>query len=111
MGRRTPVVPLLSASLRERSIRNAYSVSIMATRTKRSGQDRKRVSKQAHEIGYTGAKVAKKAGASRAEGKRAVKQAKKQTRTVSRRRWRSVQKRSRRSWRNRRANRLGTLTR
>ena len=57
---------------------------IMATKPKRSGQDGKRVSKQAHEVGYTGAKVAKKAGASRAEGKRAVKKAKKQTRTVSR---------------------------
>ena len=58
--------------------------NIMATTTKRSGQDRKRVSKQKHEIGYTGTKVARKAGTSPAAGKAAVKKAKKQTRSVSR---------------------------
>jgi hypothetical protein len=56
----------------------------MATKAKRSGQDRKRVSKQKHEIEHTGGKVAKKTGASRAEGKRAVLRAKKQTGSASR---------------------------
>ena len=56
----------------------------MATKTKRGGQDRKRVSKQKRELSHNGGKVAKKAGASAAEGKRAVKKAKKETGTVSR---------------------------
>jgi hypothetical protein len=70
--------------MRERIEFNAYSDATMATKTKRSGQDRKRVSKQKHELGHTGSKVAKKTGASRAEGKRAVVRAKKETRSVSR---------------------------
>lgn len=56
----------------------------MATKTKRSGSDRKRVSKQKHEVEYTGSKVAKKAGTSRSKGKAAVTKAKKQTKSVSR---------------------------
>jgi hypothetical protein len=56
----------------------------MATKSKRSGQDRKRVSKQKHEIGHTGNKVAKKVGSTRHGGKRAVTRAKKETRSVSR---------------------------
>ena len=56
----------------------------MATKTKRSGQDRKRVSKQKHEIGHTGAKVASKTGATRSEGKWPVVRAKKEIRGVSR---------------------------
>ena len=56
----------------------------MATKTKRSGQDRKRVSKRKHEIGHTRNKVAKKVGTSGQEGKRAVARAKKETRSVSR---------------------------
>jgi hypothetical protein len=56
----------------------------MTTKTKRRGQDRKRVSKQKHEIGHTGSKVAKKVGTSRQEGKRAVTRAKKETGSVSR---------------------------
>jgi hypothetical protein len=51
---------------------------------KSRNQDRKRVSKQSHELNYTGRKVAKKAGTSVKKGKAAVKRAKKQTRTVSR---------------------------
>ena len=61
-----------------------YSDATMATKTKRTGQDRKRVSKQKHEIGHTGTKVAKKTGATGAEGKRAVARAKKELRSVSR---------------------------
>ena len=64
----------------------------MATKSRRSGQDRKRVSKQSHEIGHTGGKVAKKAGASRKAGTRAVRKAKQQTRTVSRK---NVERRAR----------------
>jgi hypothetical protein len=56
----------------------------MPTKTNRSGQDRKRVSKQKHEIGHTGRKVATKVGTSTQEGKRAVSRAKKETRSVSR---------------------------
>jgi hypothetical protein len=56
----------------------------MPTKTKRGGQDRKRVSKQKHEISHTGSKVAKKVGTSRQEGKRAVSRAKKETGSVSR---------------------------
>ena len=56
----------------------------MATKAKGSGQDRKRVSKQKHEIRHTGTKVAKKVGTSAQEGKRAVSRAKKETRSVSR---------------------------
>ena len=48
------------------------------------GQDRKRVSRQKHEISHTGKKIADKTGATRTEGKRAVVQAKKEIRSVSR---------------------------
>lgn len=70
-----------------------YNRNIMATTKKttkkpaakkRPTQDRKRVSKQKHEIGFTGTKVAKKAGKSPAAGKAAVKKAKTQTRSVNR---------------------------
>jgi hypothetical protein len=63
---------------------NRYCLTTMVTKSKRSGQDRKRVSKQNHEIEHTGNKVAKKVGTSRQEGKRAVTRAKKETRSVSR---------------------------
>lgn len=57
----------------------------MATKTKsRTGSDRKRVSGEKHEISYTGTKVARKTGVAPARGKAAVKKAKKQTGTVSR---------------------------
>lgn len=56
----------------------------MATKTKRSSQDRKRVSKQKHELQHTGVKVAKKVGTSTQAGKRAVSRAKKDTGSVSR---------------------------
>lgn len=56
----------------------------MPTKTKRGGQDRKRVSKQSHEIGYTGKKVARKVGTTSAKGKVAVKRAKQQTGSVAR---------------------------
>ena len=58
---------------------------VMATQKTRSGGDGKRVSSQKHEINYTGRKVAKKTGATQAKAKKAVKRAKKQTGTVSRR--------------------------
>ena len=56
----------------------------MPTKTKRSGSDRKRVSKQSHELNYTGKKVARKAGTTVRKGKAAVKRAKAGTRTASR---------------------------
>lgn len=57
----------------------------MPTKAKRSGQDRKRVSKQSHEIKHTGSKVAKKAKTTAKKGRKAVSRAKKQTGAVSRR--------------------------
>jgi hypothetical protein len=56
----------------------------MPTKSPRRKQDRKRVSSQKHEIGYTGRKVAKKTGSTVRAGKKAVKKAKRQTGTVSR---------------------------
>lgn len=56
----------------------------MPTKTKSKSQDRKRVSGQKHEINHTGEKVAKEAGTSHQEGKRAVTRAKKETGSVSR---------------------------
>jgi hypothetical protein len=55
------------------------SVSTMANTS-----DGKRVSKQKHELNYTGGKVAKQAGVSRTKGKKAVKKAKGQTGSVNR---------------------------
>lgn len=49
----------------------------MAT-SKRRKQDSKRVSKQKHEIEYTGGRVAKASGTPKKKGKTAVKTAKKQ---------------------------------
>jgi hypothetical protein len=57
----------------------------MTTTSKRKSQDRQRVSAQGHEINYTGDKVARATSSSRRKGKRAVKKAKRQTGTVTRR--------------------------
>lgn len=56
----------------------------MAKSKQATSQDRKRVSSEAHEIQYTGGKVAKQTGSSRATGKKAVKKAKSQTASASR---------------------------
>ena len=56
----------------------------MAKPTSKSGQDRRRVSSRSHETKYTGRKVARAKGVRTAKGKAAVKQAKRQTGSVSR---------------------------
>ena len=71
-------------SVRERPRRSRYSDATVATKTKRTGQDRKRVSEQKHEVQHTGGKVAESVGTTTQKGKHAVTRAKKETRSVSR---------------------------
>jgi hypothetical protein len=71
-------IALRAKPLRELMSSQVDCYGTMATSSKRSKQDPKRVSSQKHEISYTSGRVAKKTGASKKKARAAVKTAKKQ---------------------------------